>query len=158
METQLCWRGGVQTLGSVRKTKPPPLHSPHPSDPSFLLNLASFFFFLLQLNLVSSVTMSKNLPSASPPNLPQTPTTPTAPITPMAAMPQVPSVLGGANVPSMGAMRRRHSDKYSMQLSSGELRKTNKQTTHDTLKKNAKASLKSWESLVMQTDRKPLAA
>uniref|UniRef100_A0A8C6U0B7 Forkhead box P2 n=1 Tax=Neogobius melanostomus TaxID=47308 RepID=A0A8C6U0B7_9GOBI len=71
------------------------------------------------LNLVSSVTMSKNLPSASPPNLPQTPTTPTAPITPMAAMPQVPSVLGGANVPSMGAMRRRHVDKYSMPLSSG---------------------------------------
>uniref|UniRef100_A0A8C5GS81 Fork-head domain-containing protein n=1 Tax=Gouania willdenowi TaxID=441366 RepID=A0A8C5GS81_GOUWI len=70
------------------------------------------------LNLVSSVTMSKNLPSTSPPNLPQTPTTPTAPITPMAAMPQVPSVLGGANVPSMGAMRRRHSDKYSMSLSS----------------------------------------
>uniref|UniRef100_A0A8C9ZV45 Forkhead box P2 n=1 Tax=Sander lucioperca TaxID=283035 RepID=A0A8C9ZV45_SANLU len=70
------------------------------------------------LNLVSSVTMSKNLPSISPPNLPQTPTTPTAPITPMAAMPQVPSVLGGANVPSMGAMRRRHSDKYSMPLSS----------------------------------------
>uniref|UniRef100_A0A8C2XL82 Forkhead box P2 n=1 Tax=Cyclopterus lumpus TaxID=8103 RepID=A0A8C2XL82_CYCLU len=70
------------------------------------------------LNLVSSVTMSKNLPSASPPNLPQTPTTPTAPITPMAAMPQVPSILGGANVPSMGAMRRRHSDKYSMPLSS----------------------------------------
>ncbi|CAL9683118.1 unnamed protein product [Knipowitschia caucasica] len=62
--------------------------------------------------------MSKNLPSASPPNLPQTPTTPTAPITPMAAMPQVPSVLGGANVPSMGAMRRRHADKYSMSLSS----------------------------------------
>uniref|UniRef100_A0A3Q2XJ07 Forkhead box P2 n=1 Tax=Hippocampus comes TaxID=109280 RepID=A0A3Q2XJ07_HIPCM len=71
------------------------------------------------LNLVSSVTMSKNLPSTSPTNLPQTPTTPTAPITPMAAMPQVPSVLGGANVPSMGAMRRRHSDKYSMPLSSG---------------------------------------
>ncbi|XP_071394693.1 forkhead box protein P2 isoform X2 [Centroberyx affinis] len=70
------------------------------------------------LNLVSSVTMSKNLPSVSPPNLPQTPTTPTAPITPMAPMPQVPSVLGGANVPSMGAMRRRHSDKYSMPLSS----------------------------------------
>lgn len=71
------------------------------------------------LNLVSSITMSKNLPSASPPNLPQTPTTPTAPITPMTGMPQVPSILGGANVPSMGAMRRRHSDKYSMPLSSG---------------------------------------
>ncbi|KAJ4924698.1 hypothetical protein JOQ06_003650 [Pogonophryne albipinna] len=73
----------------------------------------------IQLNLVSSITMSKNLPSASPPNLPQTPTTPTAPITPMTGMPQVPSILGGANVPSMGAMRRRHSDKYSMPLSSG---------------------------------------
>lgn len=71
------------------------------------------------LNLVSNVTMSRNLPSASPPNLPQTPTTPTAPITPMTQMPQVPSVLSAANVPSMGAMRRRHSDKYSMQLSSG---------------------------------------
>lgn len=89
------------------------------SLPPSLLPLPATVFPPPQLNLVSSVTMSKNLPSASPPNLPQTPTTPTAPITPMAAMPQVPSVLGGANVPSMGAMRRRHSDKYSMPLSSG---------------------------------------
>uniref|UniRef100_A0A8C8CQZ3 Fork-head domain-containing protein n=1 Tax=Oncorhynchus tshawytscha TaxID=74940 RepID=A0A8C8CQZ3_ONCTS len=71
------------------------------------------------LNLVSSVTMSKNLPSVSPPNVPQTPTTPSAPVTPMSQVPQVPSLLSAANVPSMGAMRRRHSDKYSMQLSSG---------------------------------------
>uniref|UniRef100_A0AAZ3P9T9 Fork-head domain-containing protein n=1 Tax=Oncorhynchus tshawytscha TaxID=74940 RepID=A0AAZ3P9T9_ONCTS len=70
------------------------------------------------LNLVSSVTMSKNLPSVSPPNVPQTPTTPSAPVTPMSQVPQVPSLLSAANVPSMGAMRRRHSDKYSMQLSS----------------------------------------
>ncbi|XP_047018371.1 forkhead box protein P2 isoform X5 [Ictalurus punctatus] len=70
------------------------------------------------LNLVSSMTMSKNLPSVSPPNLPQTPTTPTTPITPLSQMPQVPSVLSPASVPSMGAMRRRHSDKYSMPLSS----------------------------------------
>uniref|UniRef100_A0A8C1QZX5 Forkhead box P2 n=1 Tax=Cyprinus carpio TaxID=7962 RepID=A0A8C1QZX5_CYPCA len=70
------------------------------------------------LNLVSSVTMSKNLPSVSPPNLPQTPTTPTAPVTPLSQMSQVPSVLSPANVPSMGAMRRRHTDKYSMPLSS----------------------------------------
>ncbi|XP_048012342.1 forkhead box protein P2 isoform X8 [Megalobrama amblycephala] len=70
------------------------------------------------LNLVSSVTMSKNLPSVSPPNLPQTPTTPTAPVTPLSQMPQVPNVLSPANVPSMGAMRRRHTDKYSMPLSS----------------------------------------
>lgn len=74
---------------------------------------------LPQLNLVSSVTMSKNLPSVSPPNLPQTPTTPTAPVTPLSQMPQVPNVLSPANVPSMGAMRRRHTDKYSMPLSSG---------------------------------------
>uniref|UniRef100_A0A672S3H8 Forkhead box protein P2-like n=1 Tax=Sinocyclocheilus grahami TaxID=75366 RepID=A0A672S3H8_SINGR len=72
----------------------------------------------IQLNLVSSVTMSKNLPSVSPPNLPQTPTTPTAPVTPLSQMPQVPNVLSPANVPSMGAMRRRHTDKYSMSLSS----------------------------------------
>uniref|UniRef100_A0A674ESH2 Forkhead box P2 n=1 Tax=Salmo trutta TaxID=8032 RepID=A0A674ESH2_SALTR len=64
------------------------------------------------------VTMSKNLPSVSPPNVPQTPTTPSAPVTPMSQVPQVPSLLSAANVPSMGAMRRRHSDKYSMQLSS----------------------------------------
>ncbi|MCJ8743334.1 hypothetical protein PDJAM_G00092860 [Pangasius djambal] len=70
------------------------------------------------LNLVSSMTMSKNLPSVSPPNLPQTPTTPTTPITPVSQMPQVPSVLSPASVPSMGAMRRRHADKYSMPLSS----------------------------------------
>uniref|UniRef100_A0A673XJD9 Forkhead box P2 n=1 Tax=Salmo trutta TaxID=8032 RepID=A0A673XJD9_SALTR len=70
------------------------------------------------LNLVSSVTMSKNLLSVSPPNVPQTPTTPSAPVTPMSQVPQVPSLLSAANVPSMGAMRRRHSDKYSMQLSS----------------------------------------
>ncbi|KAI5617871.1 forkhead box protein P2 [Silurus asotus] len=70
------------------------------------------------LNLVSSMTMSKNLPSLSPPILPQTPTTPTTPITPLSQMPQVPSVLSPASVPSMGAMRRRHSDKYSMPLSS----------------------------------------
>ncbi|XP_067110972.1 LOW QUALITY PROTEIN: forkhead box protein P2 [Osmerus mordax] len=70
------------------------------------------------LNLVSNVTMQKNLPSISPPNLPQTPTTPSAPVTPMSQVPQVPSVLSAASVPSMGAMRRRHSDKYSMQLSS----------------------------------------
>lgn len=74
---------------------------------------------LLQLNLVSSVTMSKNLPSVSPTNLPQTPTTPTAPVTPLSQMPQVPNVLSPANVPNMGAMRRRHTDKYSMALSSG---------------------------------------
>ncbi|XP_061107225.1 LOW QUALITY PROTEIN: forkhead box protein P2-like [Conger conger] len=67
------------------------------------------------LNLVSSATMSKNLPSASPPNLPQTPTTPTAPVTPLS---QVPSVLSAASVPGVGAIRRRHSDKYSVPMSS----------------------------------------
>lgn len=91
------------------------------------LSLSLFIFFLIssshQLNLVSSMTMSKNLPSMSPPNLPQTPTTPTAPITPLSQMSQVPSVLSPASVPSMGAMRRRHSDKYSMPLSSGKYNK-----------------------------------
>ncbi|KAJ8382859.1 hypothetical protein SKAU_G00036370 [Synaphobranchus kaupii] len=67
------------------------------------------------LNLVSSVTMSKNLPSTSPPNLPHTPTTPTAPVTPLS---QVPSVLSPASVPGVGAIRRRHSDKYTVPMSS----------------------------------------
>ncbi|XP_036375664.1 forkhead box protein P2-like [Megalops cyprinoides] len=67
------------------------------------------------LNLVSNVTMSKNLPSVSPPNLPHTPTTPTAPVTPLS---QVPSVLSPASVPSAGAIRRRHSDKYSISMGS----------------------------------------
>ncbi|XP_048862865.1 forkhead box protein P2-like isoform X8 [Brienomyrus brachyistius] len=67
------------------------------------------------LNLVSSVTMSKNLLSASPPNLPQTPTTPTAPVTPLS---QAPPVLSPASLPGMGAVRRRHSDKYAMAMSS----------------------------------------
>uniref|UniRef100_W5NG64 Forkhead box P2 n=1 Tax=Lepisosteus oculatus TaxID=7918 RepID=W5NG64_LEPOC len=67
------------------------------------------------LNLVSSVTMSKNMPETSPPNLPQTPTTPTAPITPLS---QGPSVITPASVPNVGAIRRRHSDKYNLPMSS----------------------------------------
>ncbi|XP_062374209.1 LOW QUALITY PROTEIN: forkhead box protein P2 [Sardina pilchardus] len=90
------------------------------------------------LNLVSSVTMSKNLPSVSPPTLPQTPTTPTAPITPLSQMSQVPSVLSPANVPSMGAMRRRHSDKYAtMPLSGEEPRQRTHTHTHTQFYKNA---------------------
>ncbi|XP_072567163.1 forkhead box protein P2-like isoform X2 [Paramormyrops kingsleyae] len=67
------------------------------------------------LNLVSNVSMTKNLPSAPPPNAPPAPTTPTAPVTPMT---QVPPVLSPASLPSMGAMRRRHSDKFSISMSS----------------------------------------
>uniref|UniRef100_A0A8C4RJL5 Fork-head domain-containing protein n=1 Tax=Erpetoichthys calabaricus TaxID=27687 RepID=A0A8C4RJL5_ERPCA len=67
------------------------------------------------LNLVSSVTMSKNMSETSPQNLPQTPTTPTAPVTPLT---QGPSVITPASVPSVGAIRRRHSDKYNIPLSS----------------------------------------
>ncbi|KAG2459775.1 FOXP2 protein, partial [Polypterus senegalus] len=69
------------------------------------------------LNLVSSVTMSKNMSETSPQNLPQTPTTPTAPVTPLT---QGPSVITPASVPSVGAIRRRHSDKYNIPLSSGD--------------------------------------
>lgn len=120
-------RADARLCRGNRKLTPPP--TPHAT-----LSLSyPCLSVLLQLNLVSSVTMSKNLPPASPPNLPQTPTTPTAPITPMAAMPQVPSVLGGANVPSMGAMRRRHSDKYSMPLSSGRTNYSAHTHTHTTL-------------------------
>ncbi|KAJ8411284.1 hypothetical protein AAFF_G00172900 [Aldrovandia affinis] len=68
------------------------------------------------LNLVSSVTMSKNLPSVSPPNMPHPPTAPGAPVTPLS---QSPSGLNAASVPCGGAVRRRHStDKYSICMSS----------------------------------------
>ncbi|KAM8974253.1 forkhead box protein P2 isoform 7-T7 [Pelodytes ibericus] len=67
------------------------------------------------LNLVSTVTMSKNMLETSPQSLPQTPTTPTAPVTPIA---QGPSVITPASVPNVGAIRRRHSDKYNIPMSS----------------------------------------
>ncbi|XP_022365850.1 forkhead box protein P2 isoform X4 [Enhydra lutris kenyoni] len=67
------------------------------------------------LNLVSSVTMSKNMLETSPQSLPQTPTTPTAPVTPIT---QGPSVITPASVPNVGAIRRRHSDKYNIPMSS----------------------------------------
>ncbi|KAJ8249794.1 hypothetical protein COCON_G00230100 [Conger conger] len=66
------------------------------------------------LNLVSSVTMLKTLPSASPPLLPQTPTAPAAPVTPLS---QGPSVLSPASMASGGAIRRRHSDSIKHSLS-----------------------------------------
>ncbi|XP_043940367.1 forkhead box protein P2 isoform X3 [Protopterus annectens] len=66
------------------------------------------------LNLVSSVTMSKNMLETSPPSLPQTPTTPTAPVTPIT---QGTSVITPASVPNVGAIRRRHSDKYNIPMS-----------------------------------------
>ncbi|XP_058841798.1 forkhead box protein P2 isoform X12 [Acipenser ruthenus] len=67
------------------------------------------------LNLVSSVTMSKNMSETSPQNLPHTPTTPTAPVTPLT---QGSSVITSASLPNVGAIRRRHSDKYSIPMSS----------------------------------------
>ncbi|XP_070803700.1 forkhead box protein P2 isoform X8 [Pituophis catenifer annectens] len=67
------------------------------------------------LNLVSTVTMSKNILETSPQSLPQTPTTPTAPITPIT---QGPSVITPASIPNVGAIRRRHSDKYNIPMSS----------------------------------------
>ncbi|XP_004382631.1 forkhead box protein P2 isoform X11 [Trichechus manatus latirostris] len=70
------------------------------------------------LNLVSSVTMSKNMLETSPQSLPQTPTTPTAPVTPIT---QGPSVITPASVPNVGAIRRRHSDKYNIPMSSAEI-------------------------------------
>ncbi|KAL8221303.1 UNVERIFIED_CONTAM: Forkhead box protein P2 [Gekko kuhli] len=59
--------------------------------------------------------MSKNMLETSPQSLPQTPTTPTAPVTPIT---QGPSVITPASVPNVGAIRRRHSDKYNIPMSS----------------------------------------
>ncbi|KAL2091492.1 hypothetical protein ACEWY4_013755 [Coilia grayii] len=67
------------------------------------------------LNLVSSITLSKTAPAASPPlSLPQTPTTPTTPLTPLS---QSHSVITPTSLHSVGPMRRRYSDKYNMPIS-----------------------------------------
>ncbi|XP_035008663.2 forkhead box protein P1-B isoform X2 [Hippoglossus stenolepis] len=67
------------------------------------------------LNLVSSITLSKSAPAASPPlSLPQTPTTPTTPLTPLS---QTHSVITANSLHSMGPMRRRYSEKYNMPIS-----------------------------------------
>uniref|UniRef100_A0A8C2WCK9 Forkhead box P1b n=1 Tax=Cyclopterus lumpus TaxID=8103 RepID=A0A8C2WCK9_CYCLU len=67
------------------------------------------------LNLVSSITLSKSAPGASPPlSLPRTPTTPTAPLTPLS---QTHSVITANSLHSVGPMRRRYSEKYNMPIS-----------------------------------------
>ncbi|XP_023810580.1 forkhead box protein P1-B isoform X3 [Oryzias latipes] len=67
------------------------------------------------LNLVSSVTLSKSAPEASPPlSLPQTPTTPTAPLTPLS---QTHSVITPNSLHNVGSIRRRYSEKYNMPIS-----------------------------------------
>ncbi|XP_027002424.1 forkhead box protein P1-B isoform X7 [Tachysurus fulvidraco] len=69
------------------------------------------------LNLVSNATLSKTAPGASPPlSLPQTPTTPTTPLTPLS---QAHSVITPTSLHSVGPIRRRYSDKYSMPISPG---------------------------------------
>lgn len=72
--------------------------------------------FSSQLNLVSSVTLSKSAPEASPQSLPHTPTTPTAPLTPAT---QGPSVITTTSMHTVGPIRRRYSDKYNVPISSG---------------------------------------
>ncbi|XP_054585734.1 forkhead box protein P1 isoform X3 [Eptesicus fuscus] len=67
------------------------------------------------LNLVSSVTLSKSAPEASPQSLPHTPTTPTAPLTPAT---QGPSVITTTSMHTVGPIRRRYSDKYNVPISS----------------------------------------
>lgn len=73
--------------------------------------------FSPQLNLVSSVTLSKTASEASPQSLPHTPTTPTAPITPVT---QGPSVITTTSMHNVGPIRRRYSDKYNVPISSGK--------------------------------------
>uniref|UniRef100_H3CPI1 Forkhead box P1b n=1 Tax=Tetraodon nigroviridis TaxID=99883 RepID=H3CPI1_TETNG len=71
------------------------------------------------LNLVSSVTLSKSAPEASPPlSLPHTPTTPTAPLTPLS---QTHSVITPNSLHSVGPIRRRYSEKYNMPISPADI-------------------------------------
>ncbi|KAG9483559.1 hypothetical protein GDO78_009464 [Eleutherodactylus coqui] len=69
----------------------------------------------LQLNLVSSATLSKTASEPSPQSLPHTPTTPTTPLTPLT---QGPSVITTTSIHNVGPIRRRYSDKYNVPISS----------------------------------------
>lgn len=63
------------------------------------------------LNLVSSVTLSKTAPEASPQSLPHTPTTPPTPLS------QGPSVITPNNLHGVAPIRRRYSEKYNIPIS-----------------------------------------
>ncbi|TNN59588.1 Forkhead box protein P1-B [Liparis tanakae] len=66
------------------------------------------------LNLVSSITLSKSAPGASPPlSLPRTPTTPTAPLTPLS---QTHSVITANSLHGVGPMRRRYSENQNKEF------------------------------------------
>ncbi|XP_072886626.1 forkhead box protein P4 [Hemitrygon akajei] len=71
--------------------------------------------FAQPLNLVSNVTLSKSTSDIFPESLPHTPTSAATPITPIR---QGPSVISSPSLHNMGAIRRRHSDKYCMPISS----------------------------------------
>lgn len=70
--------------------------------------------FAQPLNLVSNITLSKSTSDIFPESLPHTPTSANS-ITPMR---QGPSVISSPSLHNMGAIRRRHSDKYCMPISS----------------------------------------
>lgn len=72
----------------------------------------------LQLNLVSSATLSKSTSDTFPDGLPHPPTSATAPITPLR---QGPSVISSSTLHNVGPIRRRNSEKFCTPISSGEL-------------------------------------
>ena len=73
----------------------------------------------MQLNLVSSATLSKSTSDTFPDGLPHPPTSATAPITPLR---QGPSVISSSTLHNVGPIRRRNSEKFCTPISSGELR------------------------------------
>lgn len=71
----------------------------------------------VQLNLVSSATLSKSTSDTFPDGLPHPPTSATAPITPLR---QGPSVISSSTLHNVGPIRRRNSEKFCTPISSGE--------------------------------------
>lgn len=135
-----CWKDGrwqrwnrALCLYEHLQASAPPTHLSAPEvDSRVCLQLAAactqavinasvqsslFLHCAFQLNLVSNATLSKTAPGASPPlSLPQTPTTPTTPLTPLS---HHPTVITPTSLHSVGPIRRRYSDKYSMPISPG---------------------------------------
>ncbi|KAM9217373.1 forkhead box protein P4 isoform 1-T1 [Leptosomus discolor] len=69
----------------------------------------------VQLNLVSSATLSKSTSDTFPDGLPHPPTSATAPITPLR---QGPSVISSSTLHNVGPIRRRNSEKFCTPISS----------------------------------------
>ncbi|KAM6398855.1 forkhead box protein P4 isoform 1-T1 [Rhynochetos jubatus] len=105
----------------MRPSEPKPFSQPVSGSPSLLPSPCQCptarppSCLSVQLNLVSSATLSKSTSDTFPDGLPHPPTSATAPITPLR---QGPSVISSSTLHNVGPIRRRNSEKFCTPISS----------------------------------------